>query len=248
MKPHANNRGFSLTEVLMAVGTLGIGMIFVASVFPVAIHFSTVATERTIAAIAADEAFAKIRLYDVNSAVLAVDSQVIFENATPSFAFLFDNNFDDFAYPSANMSTKPKQYYWTALCRLAAPRNIQVTVFVCRKAGQATRFRDPADPLNPSLSFPRPLPVQISVQQSGLPEELSVSPDSDMKVLINDGYTIIENTTGQIYRVLERYAQQDDTILLDQDWRGGDSVWVVPPPASGGRYPCIGVYQKVIRF
>ena len=69
-----------------------------------------------------------------------------------------------------------------------------------------------------------------------------------MKVLINDGYTIIENTTGQIYRVLERYAQQDDTILLDQDWRGGDSVWVVPPPASGGRYPCIGVYQKVIRF
>ena len=41
--------GFSLTEVLLAVGILAVGMLFIASVFPVSIYFTTVATERTIA-------------------------------------------------------------------------------------------------------------------------------------------------------------------------------------------------------
>ena len=55
--------GFSLTEVLIAVGLLAVGMLFIAGAFPVSIHFTTVATERTIAPIVADEAFAKCRLY-----------------------------------------------------------------------------------------------------------------------------------------------------------------------------------------
>jgi len=58
--------GFSLTEVLLAVGTLAIGMIFISGTFLTGIHFSTIATERTIAAVVADEAFAKIRLYGVD--------------------------------------------------------------------------------------------------------------------------------------------------------------------------------------
>ncbi|GAH37480.1 unnamed protein product [marine sediment metagenome] len=42
-------------------------MLFIAGTFPVAIYFSTIATERTIAAVAADEAFAKVRLYAIGS-------------------------------------------------------------------------------------------------------------------------------------------------------------------------------------
>ena len=65
MKKLHNRNGFSLTEVVLSVGTLAIGMIFIAGVFPAAIHFTTIATERTVAAIVADEAFAKTRLYAI---------------------------------------------------------------------------------------------------------------------------------------------------------------------------------------
>ena len=59
----------------------------------------------------------------------------------------------------------------------------------------------------------------------------------------------MDDDTGRIYRVLERYPYPDDeTILLDRDWEGGDNVWVVPPPVNGGRNPCIAIYQEVIRF
>ena len=61
-----NPGGFSLTEVLLAVGILAVGMLFIAGTFLVGIHFSTIATEQTIAAVASDEAFAKIKLYGVN--------------------------------------------------------------------------------------------------------------------------------------------------------------------------------------
>ena len=64
-KSRSSNNGFSLIEVLLAVGIIAVGMLFIAGVFPVGIHFTTIASERTIAAVVADEAFAKIRLYGV---------------------------------------------------------------------------------------------------------------------------------------------------------------------------------------
>ena len=70
------NKGFSLTECLLAIGILAVGMLFIAGVFPVGIHFTTVATERTIAAVVADEAFAKIRLYalgEPNNPLVGID-------------------------------------------------------------------------------------------------------------------------------------------------------------------------------
>ncbi|MHC4240718.1 MAG: type IV pilus modification PilV family protein [Planctomycetota bacterium] len=54
--------GFSLTEVLLAIGILAIGMVSIAALFPAAIHSSTTTSEPTVAAIVADEAFAKVRL------------------------------------------------------------------------------------------------------------------------------------------------------------------------------------------
>ena len=73
------------------------------------------------------------------------------------------------------------------------------------------------------------------------------------EAFINDGYTIVDDENGRIYRVLERYAPPNhNTIRLDRPWNPGmispDRVWVVPPPVGGGRYPCIAIYQRVIRF
>ena len=262
------NNGFSLTEVLFAVATLAIGMLFIAGTFPVAIYFSTIATERTIAAVAADEAFAKVRLYadpneydihDVNMSYLLGrwQTQTRF-NDVDAFPATLGIDLDEFAYPSDPcIPISEKKYFWSALCRRVDPATqiVQVTVFVSRKIGSGATYwvREPVTrALGPISSYPMPIDVQVS--QAG-PDELSIKfTDPVEKTFINDGYTIVDNQTGQIYRVLERYAGAppiDQVIKLDRPWRGGllpGLVWVVPPPVNGGRYPCIAVYQKVIRF
>lgn len=251
------NSGFSLTEVLIAVGILSVGMVFVAGVFPAGIYLTTVATERTIAAVATDEAFAKIRIYNVNLAspqwplpdptVQCVDFDAVSSVAVAPC---------EFEYPSAN-TNEPNQYHWSALCRLTEAYDpiadpnppVQVTVFICRRANPNLEYSDGS-----GGTVGWPVPVKVSVSTAGS-NELRITGVTGDKTYINDGYTIVDDTTGSIYRVLERYkAPNDSTILLDRDWKGGSLVWVVPPPVTGnppvahGRHPCIAVYQKVIRF
>ncbi len=264
------NRGFSLTEVLLSVGILAVGMIFVAGVFPVGIHFTTIATERTIAAIVADEAFAKIKIYaigdpsknipgddDVDLGVLETDELKPDEVTDFNNIFPATDNIDpdEFTYPSdPNIDISRKQYCWSALCRRVGAdpsRLVQVTVFVSRKVGSHLKYRtlDDIDDDN----WPRP--VSVGVSPGDKDNELDIEPGK--RSYINDGYTIVDDRTGRIYRVLERYADEPDTILLDRDWDKKDwkgethdpkVVWVVPPPVNGSRYPCIAIYQKVIRF
>jgi len=233
--------GFSLTEVLLAVGTLAIGMIFIGGTFLVGIHFTTIATERTIAAVAADEAFAKIRLYSVNLA----DLNLVVNQLTPFEVLNNPIADDEFAYPSAKTLAE-KQYYWSALCRpvhsgRTKGRLVQVTVFVSRKVGSATKYQGRA--------VNRPVPMRVDVS-GALGSDVLTIEEPDKRTWINDGCTLVDNQTGQLYRVVQRNADAPDTIVLDKVWNSGlsDSVWVVPPPIDGGRYPCIVVYQKVIRF
>lgn len=242
-------RGFSLTEVLMAVGTLAIGMVFISGTFLTGIHFSTIATERTIAAVVADEAFAKVRIYgiDFTDPNLTVDRQTRFESLSLGLVPAVE-----FAYPSTRTSSE-KHYYWSALCRPVSSdpdnRLVQVTVFISRKVGSSTMYPTGSTGAVPVLS-PRPVPVQVGV--SGVIGDRVLTITGDM-TFINDGYTIVENGTGDIYRVVERGADPayPEQITLARDklpWQGGDLVWVIPPPTGGGRYPFIGVYQRVIRF
>jgi prepilin-type N-terminal cleavage/methylation domain-containing protein len=224
-------KGFSLTEVLIAVGLLAMGMLFIAGAFPVSIHFTTVATERTIAPIVADEAFAKIKLYGVNLAILNYTNQTQYVLSAA-----------EHSYPSTPTAVPNyKQYWWSAICRRVDINDVQVTVFVSRKAGATTTYPNPIDSSRP---------VAMDVNVFGVVGyELTIG--TDQKKYINDGYTIVDGTSGQIYRVLERYPSNDIVIKLDKSWQGGApplKVWVVPPPVNGGRYPCIGVYQKVMHF
>lgn len=241
MSSELKKSGFSLTEVLLAVGTLAIGMVFIGGTFLVGIHLSTIATERTIAAVVADEAFAKIKLYGIDPADsdLAVDQLISFETLNAIAA-------DEFAYPSTKTRFN-KQYYWSALCRRVNSdlnnRLVQVTVFISRKVGSGTRYPGGAT---------KPIPVQVSVlaaSGAGDEEKLTINVPGE-EIFINDGCTIADNQTGQLYRVVQRYADTPNIILLDRAWQGGStgSVWVIPPPLGGGKYPRIAVYQKVIRF
>ena len=242
--------------MLLSIGVLSVGMMFIAGVFPVAIYFSTVSTERTVAAVVADEAFAKIRIYavgDLNSTADDIDigelelDELKDFNDTDIFPATTGNiTADDFAYPSESTDTA-KQYYWSALCRQvdSTPTNrlVQVTVFVSRKAGNRSTYPGGAQ---------RPVPVKLGVSivpGTGNESKLMINVAGE-ETFINGGCTIADNQTGRLYRVLQRDADAPNIIVLDRIWQGGlsDSVWVVPPPVGGGRYPCIAIYQKVIRF
>ncbi len=251
------HNGFSLMETLLAVGALAIGLLFVGGTFLTGIHFSIISTERTIAAVAAEEAFAKIRLYgiDFNDPDLTTDQLTVFKAPT-----LIPDN--ELMYPSDAAPMSQKQYCWAALCRRISQdsRLIQVTVLISRKAGSSTQYwcRQSSSgwPGLEQISLPWPILVSVTRDAAHNANELSISDavasdGVDERTFINDGSIIIDNMTGQIYRVLERRADQPDRIVLDRPWQGGITdgwVWVVSPPVGRGSNPCIAVYQRVIRF
>ena len=109
--------GFSLLEVLLAIGTLSVGMIFIGGTFLVAIHFTGVSAERTTATVVANEAFAKIRIFGVDMSVGDPNLGVKYSNRygfeVPTVAPFAP---DEFAYPSTSTLTS-KKYFWSALCR-----------------------------------------------------------------------------------------------------------------------------------
>ena len=232
----------------MAVGIMAIGMIFIGGVFPVAIHFTTIATERSIAAVVADEAFAKVRLIaadpcrPISADEFAFDELTSFEQVADDICGVAP---ETFAYPSdPNIGIAQKKYFWSALCRRVDLSNVQVTVFVCRRTGSGTMYVGEQN---------RPVAVPVAVSGTCGDPLLTIS-NPNQRTFINDGCTIVDNKTGQLYRVLKRNPDGDDrVVLLDTPWWDPDDsnpseVWVIPPPTGGGRYPCIAIYQQVIRF
>jgi hypothetical protein len=256
MDKNSRQHGFSLLETLLAVSTLAVGMVFVAGTFMGGIYFTSLSTERTIAAVTADEAFAKIRLYglDPNDPNLATDTFVAYDElaTVPTDEFLYPSVAEDIA----------RQYSWMALCRRmgADSRLVQVTVFVCRHTGNDTRYWVRASDALEQGALPRPVRIPIVRETGAANDEVSIvdavaSDGIDENVFANDGAILVDDATGQIYRVLQRYREPSNRIQLDRPWSGGEiggsaetAIWVVPPSVAGGRSPLVGVYQQVMRF
>ena len=238
-------RGFSLTELLFALGVLSIGMVFVAGVFPAGVMFTMQASERTIATVVAEEAFAKVRLLswhptDPSQLVLPSDFPVdqlrsfeaLLKLKRPTVdPFLID---EELRYPTTfDVNSNDKDYYWSALCRpLSADIDspVQVTVFVCRRIGAG--------------DFSAPVEIGVTDAGTGDPNEILLT-DGD-QTLVSDGSILVDNSSGHIYRV--RYREDELLIGLTEPWQGSGNVWVVPPAGNSSRNPCIAVHQRVIRF
>jgi|GEM_PF-281499 len=301
--------GFSLTEVLIAIAILVIALVMVGASFPVGVAMTTNVAERTIAAVVADEAFAKIKLYglrDVSKSVSDVSSAWY----TPSFsvtlsemvrqewvpfetvaASLPGDRREVFAYPSDTdmIQSGDSVYYWSALCRrelnsAGIPTGeVRIVVFVSRRVGGGNvkypvyyeREGEAAAPPVPLNDWPRPVLLfndnnSDTVFNSGdlcvirrMPGSsartvriLGKTPSADpgrQRIYLNPGCFVLDDTTGEVYRVVERTTS--DFIFLDRDFvekslnpQANYKLWVVPTGIGTTRNPCIAVYQKVLKF
>ncbi len=256
--------GFSLTETLLAVGTLAVGLMFISGTFLTGVFFATTSTERTVAAVAAEEALAKMRIYglDPNALGLRTDTQILYTRSRSTRSVSMPA--EEYLYPSTRLEAQ-RQYSWAALCRRLGPGSplVQCTVFVSRQSPGATYWSRSSATSTALGTGGLPQPVRINIVQDAnapRPDEIAlkdvVSDDGIVELtFVNDGSTLVDDKTGEIYRVLERYGSPPDKVRLDRPWTGGSLsapdggwVWVVPPATSGGRNPVVGVYQDVIRF
>ncbi len=242
MKSVAKNNGFSLTEVLMAVGILSVGLMLIATMFPVALYLTSVSVERTMAAIVADEAFAKIQLYKFGNISPLPSGIGDYENTLNTGIIRIDPC--EFSYNPAQALANP-QYYWSAVYRQIAGSNYQITVFIARKTNAGLTYPDPADF---SSSVPAPRPIQIPVSVSAAPDEDKLALSAGQEKFVNPPAAIVDNATGKIYRVIDR---RNATVTIDRKWEdatGSADIWLIPPPNTGGRNADIEVYQRIIRF
>jgi prepilin-type N-terminal cleavage/methylation domain-containing protein len=239
------HNGFSLVEVLMAVGILAVGLLLIATMFPAAIYMTTVASERTMAAIVADEAFAKIQIYGLTNTSHITDPCNCYDYETEGFS-TGSIDVNEFAY----LPTEPNgvsQYYWSALYRKIDKNpdsaEYQITVFVARRMNQGLTYAG-GSIAAPSSGNLWPVPIEVA---AGDISENTIK-ITDAK-LVNPPITIVDNKTGRLYSVVKRGDGGDDVITLDRKWEGAIStVWLIPPPESGGKNAGVEVYQRIIKF
>jgi prepilin-type N-terminal cleavage/methylation domain-containing protein len=244
MKTMFKYKGFSLAEVLMAVGILSIGLMLIATMFPAALYLTTVASERTMAAIVADEAFAKIQLFGLAHPYPPSISDY---NNMNKLAIM-DHN--EFSYPSVDpCSTYLRQYYWSALCKRTDPCEYQVTVFVARKTNPSLVYYYPSA-VPPTVDRPRLIEIQVDTVTGN--SDLTVHTAAEAKY-VNPPTAVLDDATGKIYQVIDRkQVGVNQVVTLDRPWEDATStnslIWLIPPPASGGKNADIEVYQEIIRF
>jgi prepilin-type N-terminal cleavage/methylation domain-containing protein len=288
--------GFSLAEVLIAIAILSIALVMVGVSFPIGVMMTTNVAERSTAAVVADEAFAKMKLYGINRTSSAwtggtmVVSKVAYTQQWIPYGSVSSLSIPDeeFSYPSTG-DVNDRVYFWSAICRREMDiagnptGRVRVVVFVSRKTGVASQFPKyfTTDPVTDLKSYPRPILVFRDTNNDrvfGLPNGTTLvdnmvftragtsgrfvgmvvkTTPADQAVqrpYLNPGCFILDDDTGELYRILERAETAPAGIWLDRDFTPvnttnlGYKFWVVPPAVGASKNPCIAVYQRVLDF
>jgi prepilin-type N-terminal cleavage/methylation domain-containing protein len=258
------NKGFSLIEVMMAAGLLTIGFAFIAGVFPVGIKLVASSVENSMAPVIEQEAINKIKLYGLrvmppatmhlpyDQVYVDVDDDDI-SDAIASTAF----NDVEYDYPSTAMVVN-KNYCWSAICRYDSGTKVEVTTFVCRKA-VGVRYRNPSDFYNETVFIDRPQPIRMLLvfdPTDGMDVLGRIVPTGE-SFLIQEGDKIVDDSTGDIYTIVDRVVDVDTGVVnftLDRDW-GSPSAdvrsflfWFVPPAFGSSNNPCMEVRNHDVTF
>ena len=236
---NAHKTGFSLTEVLVAMGIMTVGMMLVLTLFPLGVQLTIKSVQDNMASIVAEEAFAKVRLHIDDASAFMGDSSLKTDE-TASY-YHFDTSGDikslngvdieewDTYYPSTVLraaadADQPKEskYSWSALVRPVnkAAGIFQVTVLVFhRSAFQAIFYDGSGTAVNKGTSAKlQPLKVKIDYATA-------VHQDDWLKLdgeywLIAENSPVIDDKTGRLYSIEERRINGNTVeFRIDRDWQ-----------------------------
>jgi hypothetical protein len=171
-----------------------------------------------------------------------------YESLYPSTAF-FDYSASDPASSQIRTDTEdPQRYVWSALCRRldSNTTEIQVTIFVCRMAGQGAQYplynfnrRTGAPLANPWTTNPYPTPVPVMLQTVGNPIGLTVNnlvapiPDTTSPYFYATLSFADKQYSPQERAIVGRYLTKGSVLLEDLTGRMMRVLEVVvPDPAN----------------
>jgi len=181
MSGRSLQKGFSLSEVLLAAGILAIGFMLIAAIFPVGVRLTTISAERTISSIVLKEARSKLNLFQANPAFFPASGFRYFNRdalTTQARVLLYDKFrdlgvaddivilngrvdnylYEQSLYPSLDEGVEEAKYNWQAVCRYVDDDSIRAVIFVNRKAGDVSRFPQPeTDPSEPDYGYAVPV-------------------------------------------------------------------------------------------
>jgi hypothetical protein len=127
------------------------------------------------------------------------------------------------------------------LCKKADP-NYLFTVFVARRTSPALTY-----PYQGGGSGQRPKLIKIAVQVTHNDPNFTIT-NSAQSQYVNPLAAVVEDANCKIYHIIDR---QTPHATLDRPWEDGTgsaSIWLIPPPVSGGKNADIEVYQEIIKF
>jgi hypothetical protein len=271
---YIKHKGFSLIEAIIATGILALGLAMIAMAFPVGVKLASIATERPVGVVAANEAFAKICLYgirafsdpnwaansDSNPATTVDNTCTDYWPVCKTSLTLLQKN-DQRCYPSLVPQPMERRYYWSSLVRRADSNTneVQATVFVCRMLGMGSAYYTSAGTANGQW----PVPVKVRVQMTAanevqvmIPSPLVYTPSGAEYKFFTEGSMIVEDSLGSIYKVMEMKDLPPidgvrEILVLDKAFTttvAPSYVWVVPPAIGSSRNPCIDISQRVLAF
>jgi prepilin-type N-terminal cleavage/methylation domain-containing protein len=247
-------RAFSLIEILIAIFVLGIGLIMIAGVFPVAVKWTNQDAESTTAQIVAQNALSFLRIKSLYSG--SSIPKTIVEQYVPNggivgpYSYAISNSDASFAPEPVTSQVSPA-YYWTAYA--AAPFNGSQNVYIFVFSPPQSDLKFNSYKTSPVVLSSQPYDQgaygtsyypQLAMET--LQQAVQGTGAADMPI----GSFGIDTTTGAVFR------RSVNTVTGSFDVSGyaegynpktyADPVIFSPPSIGGDVSPCVYVYATTL--
>jgi type II secretory pathway pseudopilin PulG len=271
-------RAFSLVEVLLATFILAIGLIMVATIFPVGADWTRQATEANVAQVVAQNALNVIKQRYSHGGVLSSQLASITTTTVAPLpgltnisvaerTYLFGNSRP---YPTAN--PRSATYFWTALARISPSQasslspSYDLYIVVFRKGEAAQKFtafptgttevlgaRDNTDPTYPSgtIIIDHTLEPTLCTANYATGNYDKTQNPPVLGAVPPIGFAGIGVTSGTVFRQQVNLDPIDTTktkAVARPGISSGEQVIYAPPADGTNASPLVYVYQTTLTF